>query len=214
MDGNKKHYVWGGPKEWSFGGASDFDVPFYTFSNFFEDNQVEKVIKLCESFPLVDGTMSNEANTDKGWRSSDIRWLENNHKTKWIYDSIWTATCNTNGWNYTITGFVDLCQYTTYDSSKYKKPSKNCPVGVIKKIIPEGPSPDNSTPLIYINKGITVIGPAKNSQNIILGFEIVKSFKLFLKIKNKITKAIGKKNMLSINKPTSASTLIFFLNKL
>ena len=122
MDGNKKHYVWGGPKEWSFGGASDFDVPFYTFSNFFEDNQVEKVIKLCESFPLVDGTMSNEANTDKGWRSSDIRWLENNHKTKWIYDSIWTATCNTNGWNYTITGFVDLCQYTTYDSSKYKKP--------------------------------------------------------------------------------------------
>ena len=49
MDGNKKHYVWGGPKEWSFGGASDFDVPFYTFSNFFEDNQVEKVIEIIKS---------------------------------------------------------------------------------------------------------------------------------------------------------------------
>ena len=75
MDGNNKHYIWGGPKEWSFGGDSDFDVPFYTFSNFFEDNQVEEVIKICESFPLVEGTMSNEANTDKGWMSSDIRWL-------------------------------------------------------------------------------------------------------------------------------------------
>ena len=85
-------------------------------------------------------------------------------------------------------------------------------MGVKKKIILAGPMPINSKPLIYINKGITVMGPAKNSQNIILGFEIVKSFKLFLKIKNKITKAIGKKNILSINKPTSASTLIFFLN--
>ena len=27
--------------------------------------------------------------------------------------------------------------------------------------MPEGPRPDNSTPLTYRNKGITVIGPAK-----------------------------------------------------
>ena len=66
MDGNNKHYIWGGPKEWSFGGASDFDVPFYTFSNFFEDNQVEEVIKilaLLSSILLANSFDANPPNT-------------------------------------------------------------------------------------------------------------------------------------------------------
>ena len=40
---------------------------------------------------------------------------------------------------------------------------------MIKKIIPEAPRPAKSTPLKNRNKGITVIGPARNSQNEILG---------------------------------------------
>jgi PKHD-type hydroxylase len=123
MDRNKlNNYVWGGPREWSFGGASDFESPYYSFDSFFKDNQVEDVIKICESFKEVDGTMSNEANTDKKYRSSEVRWVENNNKTKWIYDYIWSSATNTNGWNYTITGYVDLIQYTIYDSNKHNKP--------------------------------------------------------------------------------------------
>ena len=53
----------------------------------------------------------------------------------------------------------------------------------MKKIIPDGPNPDNSTPLMYKNNGITVIGPAKNNKAIKDGFEKVKSFKLFWNIK-------------------------------
>ena len=45
---------------------------------------------------------------------------------------------------------------------------------MIKKIIPDGPRPDNSTPLTYKNNGITVIGPANTKMNISDGFEILK----------------------------------------
>ena len=53
----------------------------------------------------------------------------------------------------------------------------------MKKIIPEGPRPDNSTPLTYKNKGITVIGPAKNNKNINDGFDKEKKFILLIKRK-------------------------------
>ena len=53
-------------------------------------------------------------------------------------------------------------------------PSKNWPVGAIKKTIPDGPRPTSSTPRRYKYSGITVIGPARKSQNIILGFEKLK----------------------------------------
>ena len=62
-------------------------------------------------------------------------------------------------------------------------PSKNWPVGAIKKIIPVAPRPASSTPRRYKYNGITVIGPARKSQNMILGFEKLKSFKPFCAIK-------------------------------
>ena len=47
------------------------------------------------------------------------------------------------------------------NGSLYKNsPKINWKVGVIKKSIPEGPNPDNKTPLMKKNNGITVIGPA------------------------------------------------------
>ena len=58
------------------------------------------------------------------------------------------------------------------------------------------------------------MGPANNSKNIIEGFEKLKSLKLFLIIKKNIRIANGSINKLSINKPISVSTFIFFLNKL
>ena len=80
--------------------------------------------------------------------------------------------------------------------------------------MPDGPKPACSTPFIYKNNGITVIGPAKKSKNINEGFEKAKSFVLFWKIKYKITNAKGSMNKLSTNNPTSVSTLIFYLTKL
>ena len=52
----------------------------------------------------------------------------------------------------------------------------------MKKIIPDGPSPENST-LTYKKSGITVIGPAKNNKNIKDGLEKEKSLKLLIKIR-------------------------------
>ena len=62
-------------------------------------------------------------------------------------------------------------------------PSKNCPFGSKKKIIPVGPNPDSSTPFKNRYKGIKVIAPARNSQK-----EIFKSSgekKLFPSLVNK-----------------------------
>ena len=58
------------------------------------------------------------------------------------------------------------------------------------------------------------MGPARINKGINEGFDKEKSFILFWKIKYRIKNANGRINKLSINKPTSASILIFFLNKL
>ena len=64
-----------------------------------------------------------------------------------------------------------------------KNPKINCKVGVMQNIIPEGPSPDSSTPLTYKNSGITVMGPANKMISIKLIFEKEKSLKLFKTMK-------------------------------
>ena len=52
------------------------------------------------------------------------------------------------------------------NGSLYKnKPKINWKVGVIKNNIPEGPNPDNNTPLTKKKRGITVIGPASVKTN-------------------------------------------------
>ena len=85
---------------------------------------------------------------------------------------------------------------------------------MIKKIIPDGPRPDNSTPLTYKNKGIKVIGPAKIIKSVRLMFVKLKSLLFVLIIKYKATITMGSINKLSIRSPISVSTLIFFLKRL
>ena len=62
-------------------------------------------------------------------------------------------------------------------SLKYTKPSKNWLVGVMKKIIPEVLNPACSRPFMKKNSGITVIGPAKKSKNMLTGSLKEKLFK-------------------------------------
>ena len=49
--------------------------------------------------------------------------------------------------------------------------------------MPVGPSPINSTPLTYKNKGITVIGPANKRNELKPGFAMLKSLKPLVAIK-------------------------------
>ena len=58
--------------------------------------------------------------------------------------------------------------------------------GTIKKTIPEGPNPDNSTPLTYKNNGIKVIGPAKIIKLARLKLFKLKSLLLVIIIKYKV----------------------------
>ena len=84
----------------------------------------------------------------------------------------------------------------------------------MKKTIPDGPSPDSSTPHTYKNNGIKVIGPANIIKLARLRFCKLKSLLFVVIIKYSVTIIIGSINRHSINKPISVSTLIFFLSKL
>ena len=77
-----------------------------------------------------------------------------------------------------------------------------------------GPRPHSSTPLTYRNRGMTVIGPANINININEGSFKLKIFRLFLKSKKNANKANGNMKRLSIKRPTSVSTLTFFLRRL
>ena len=90
-------------------------------------------------------------------------------------------------------------------------PRKNWAVGVKKNIILAGPIPIKLNPFVYQNKGTKVIMPAhiKYDDNWMLLME--KIFKLFItKYENKII-AIGVIINVSIKRPMSEDTFIFFL---
>ena len=77
---------------------------------------------------------------------------------------------------------------------------------MIKKIIPDAPNPDNSTPLTYKNNGIKVIGPASMINNARLIFVRLKSLLFVSIIKYNATAIKGSINKLSMSKPISVST--------
>ena len=79
-----------------------------------------------------------------------------------------------------------------------------------KKIIPEGPKPHNSTPLTNKKAESKSLVLQKLKKTYFLDL-IKKNHYYHLYIKYKIIKIIGSINKLSINKPISVSTLIFFL---
>lgn len=97
---------------------------FVVWENAFNDEQIEKIIEIGESFEFLDakvGVNETETNTvvDPKIRRSRISWVSLNENTKWLYQSLAYIIRKINGdcFSFDLYGFGEHMQYTVYDGN-------------------------------------------------------------------------------------------------
>lgn len=80
----------------------------------FNREEVNRVIQICEEFELTRGTTIGDKDIDNS-RMSNIRWIEVNEKTKWMYERVRDAVqdINSNHYMFDIKGMENF-QFTEY----------------------------------------------------------------------------------------------------
>lgn len=96
----------------------EFDhMNYYYFETLFTDEEIEKIKELGNALPQERGTVvADKEQKESDYRESDIAWMDDNPKHRWIYDRISTAVkeANSSMWGYDIFGYNDPLQFTTY----------------------------------------------------------------------------------------------------
>lgn len=96
----------------------NFDhMNYYYFENAFTDEEIEKIKELGNVLPQIKATVvADDKNQVTDYRESEIAWMPEDSKHRWIYDRISTLVkeANTNMWSYDIFGYDDSLQFTTY----------------------------------------------------------------------------------------------------
>jgi len=91
---------------------------YYYFTNVFTEQEIEQIIEIGESQPKIKATTVGEEDSQKvsDYRVSDISWVSNDLKSKWIFDRIADLAIKANSemWNFDIWDFQDDLQYTSY----------------------------------------------------------------------------------------------------
>ena len=95
---------------------------YYYFNKYFNDEDINRIIEISQKYPLISGKVP--VTVDLSYRSSKIRWIPNNHETKWLYDKIATLVKKSNEklWNFNIVGFgenIQIGEYKAEESGKY-----------------------------------------------------------------------------------------------
>jgi len=98
------------------------DVPYYYFTNFFNEEEMEWIELLENDLEFNSATITSEGIIDEVSRICDTGWIYYSSEYHWIYEKIWDSVNKTNGWNLDILGFSDNIQYTIYDASKHENP--------------------------------------------------------------------------------------------
>lgn len=93
--------------------------PFVTWKNGFTDEEIDKIIEVCESFPKTVGVVNNKDPEDKTVRDSTVAWIQQNSDTIWIYDRLSWIARQLNGefYRFDLYGFSEDFQYSIYDES-------------------------------------------------------------------------------------------------
>lgn len=96
----------------------NFDhMNYYYFENAFTDEEIEKIKKLGNALPQVKASVvADNENQVTDYRESEIAWMPDDSKHRWIYDRISNLVkeANSNMWGYDIFGYDDSLQFTTY----------------------------------------------------------------------------------------------------
>ena len=93
---------------------------YYFSKKLFTDEEVDKIKEIGDS------TQTGEATTFSGdstsARQGKVAWVPRTEENRWIYDRLFTIVkeANDNIWKFELIGFLEDCQYTTYEGSKEK----------------------------------------------------------------------------------------------
>jgi PKHD-type hydroxylase len=100
----------------------NFCDTYATWNDGFTDDELNKLIKICEMRNPSKATIGNK-DVDSDFsevRESEARWIPLQNDTTWIYDRFAFIVRQLNGqfFNFDISGFVEDFQYTTYYGDK------------------------------------------------------------------------------------------------
>ena len=96
----------------------DFDhMNYYYFETLFSDEEIEKIKEMGNALPQQKATVvADKEQKTTDYRESEIAWMPDDTKHRWIYDKISKAIKESNSsmWNYDIFGYDDALKFTTY----------------------------------------------------------------------------------------------------
>lgn len=89
---------------------------YYYFNEVFNPNELNEIIKTCESLPKQIVTEGYES-TDDSIRRSEISYLDYNDDNHWIFERVYEYINQSNidmGWNFDIDGIESSIEYSVY----------------------------------------------------------------------------------------------------
>lgn len=108
---------------WLFEKDPIHDYAFW--KNAFTKEECEQIIKLGKIKELTEGTVGGKNKIKKQLRLSNIRWINPNKETAWIFNRITNIILNLNErfFKFDITGMIEGFQFTNYKApgGKYGK---------------------------------------------------------------------------------------------
>ena len=93
-------------------------VNYYWFKKAFSEEEIERIEKISKKYTKESATTFGD---NKDYRKSDIKWLNENDETKWIYERFREAinVANDEQFEFVLNPLLhETLQYTEYDSKK------------------------------------------------------------------------------------------------
>lgn len=89
---------------------------YATWENGFTDEQIQKIIDICETYTKSQAGVSSKNSINEDIRKTEIAWVEYNTDTAFMYDTFGYIARQLNGqfFNFDIWGFQEDFQYTVY----------------------------------------------------------------------------------------------------
>lgn len=89
---------------------------YYFYKNVFSPAELADIKTLGESYPKQAGEVGGGESVVSDYRVSEIAWIEQDHRSGWLYDRIadYAIRANKEMWNFDIWGYHDSLQYTNY----------------------------------------------------------------------------------------------------
>jgi PKHD-type hydroxylase len=91
----------------------------YSFSNSFDDSEIQHIIDYCSTLPAVNAEIGSDMESEdinEGVRSSIVRWVPMNEETKYIYERLINMALEANNelWGFDVNSIIEEIQYTEY----------------------------------------------------------------------------------------------------